>query len=160
LRTIRKETAGWYGEESFWFDVSRTIPALVGHPAVFHAGRRSQQLELVSYPVELLVTEQSGGYRIALSHGGTDPAVFLEAETPGRYRVIEFSQKLLAVQEILGANGLSVPAARARSGGRDGAGRTTRRCRYAPKSLRWSSRASRGSPLRWCSWCRMKRGCA
>ncbi len=37
--------------------------------------------------------------------------MFLEAETPGRYRVIEFSQKLLAVQEILGANGLSVPAA-------------------------------------------------
>ena len=111
LRTIRKETASWYGEESFWFDVSRTIPALVGHPAVFHAGRRSQQIELVSYPVELLVTEQPGGYHIALSHGGTEPAVFLEAETPARYRVIEFSQKLLAVQEILGTNGLSVPAA-------------------------------------------------
>jgi superfamily II DNA or RNA helicase len=110
LRTIRKETASWYGEESFWFDVSRTIPALVGHPAVFHAGRRSQQLELVAYPVELLVTEERGGYRVALSHGGTEPAVFLEAETPGRYRVIEFSQKLLAVQEILGAEGLHVPA--------------------------------------------------
>jgi superfamily II DNA or RNA helicase len=111
LRSIRKDTASWYGEESFYFDVARTIPALVGHPAVFHAGQRSQQLELVAYPVELLVTEEGGGYRIALSHGGTEPAVFLEAETPGRYRVIEFSQKLLAVQEILGAEGLHVPAA-------------------------------------------------
>jgi superfamily II DNA or RNA helicase len=112
LRTIRKETnSGWYGEESFVFDTPRTIAALVGHPAVFHAGQRSQLLELVSYPLELLVTEQRGGYRIALSHRAEAGAVFLEAETPTRYRVIEFPQKLLAVQEILGRHGLTVPAA-------------------------------------------------
>nr|WP_294511113.1 DEAD/DEAH box helicase [uncultured Rhodopila sp.] len=111
LRTIRKETGGWYGEERYFFDAVRTIPALVGHPAVFHSGRRSQQLELVSYPVELVVTEESGGYRIALSHGAMDPTVFLEAETAGRYRVIEFPQKLMAVQDILSATGLIVPAA-------------------------------------------------
>ena len=111
LRTIRKETGGWYGEEAFYFDVNRTIPALVGHPAVFHAGRRSLQLELVSYPVELLVTEERGGYRIALSHTSHEPTVFIEAETPTRYRVVEFPQKLMAVQEILTEKGLSVPAA-------------------------------------------------
>ena len=110
LRTIRKDTSGWYGEESFDFDTARTIPLLVGHPAVFHAGQRLQPLELVSYPVELLVTEERGGYRIALSHGAADPAVFLEAETPARYRVIEFSQKLMAVQDILTPLGLAVPA--------------------------------------------------
>ncbi|PPQ30483.1 DEAD/DEAH box helicase [Rhodopila globiformis] len=111
LRTIRKEPAGWYGEETFYFDVKRTLPALVGHPAVFHAGRRSLQLELVSYPVELLVTEERGGYRIALSHTAPEPTVFIEAETPSRYRVVEFPQKLMAVQEILTEWGLSVPAA-------------------------------------------------
>nr|WP_294518383.1 DEAD/DEAH box helicase [uncultured Rhodopila sp.] len=111
LRTIRKETGGWYGEERYYFDAPRTIAALVGHPAVFHTGRRSQQLELVSYPVELVVTEDPGGYRIALSHGAMDPTVFLEEERPGRYRVIEFPQKLMAVQDILSATGLIVPAA-------------------------------------------------
>jgi superfamily II DNA or RNA helicase len=109
LRTIRKETGGWYGEETFYFDINRTVPALVGHPAVFHAGRRLQPLELVSHPVELLVTEDRGGYRIALSHTSHEPTVFIEAETPSRYRVVEFPQKLMAVQEILTEKGLSVP---------------------------------------------------
>ena len=110
LRSIRKDTAGWYGEDSYQFDTARTIPALVGHPAVFHAGQRAQPLQLVAYPIELVVTEERGGYRIALSHRATEPAVFLEAETPARYRVIEFPQKLMAVQDILSPLGLAVPA--------------------------------------------------
>ncbi|MBV8870092.1 MAG: DEAD/DEAH box helicase [Acetobacteraceae bacterium] len=109
LRSIRKETRGWYGEESYSFDTTRTIPALVGHPAVFDARRRAQPLELVRYPLELVVTEQRGGYRVALSHTASEPSVFLEAETPTRYRVIEFPQRMLAVQEILGRHGLGVP---------------------------------------------------
>ena len=111
LRTIRKEAAGWYGEDNYAFDTPRTIAALVGHKAVFHVRHRSQSLELVSYPLELLVTERRGGYRIALSHTADQPTVFLEPETPTRYRVIEFPQRMLAVQEILGQDGLTVPAA-------------------------------------------------
>jgi hypothetical protein len=63
----------------------------------------------VRYPLELVVTEQRGGYRVALSHTASEPTVFLEAETPTRYRVIEFPQRMLAVQEILGRRGLTVP---------------------------------------------------
>ena len=44
-----------------------------------------------------------------LSHSADEPAVFLEAETPDRYRVIEFSSRLVALQEILGRKGLTVP---------------------------------------------------
>jgi superfamily II DNA or RNA helicase len=112
LRTIRKEsTSGWHSEDSYYFDHPRTIAALVGHPAVFDARHRARALELVAYPLELLVTETSRGYRIALSHSADEATVFLEAETPSRYRVIEFPKKMLAVQEILGERGLTVPAA-------------------------------------------------
>ena len=110
LRSLRKETGGWSGEDAYAFDTARTIPALAGHPAVFDARKRSQPLELVRYPLELVVTEQRGGYRVALSHTASEPTVFVEAETPTRYRVIEFPQRMLAVQEILGPRGLSVPA--------------------------------------------------
>ena len=65
----------------------------------------------MSYPVELLVTETPGGYRIALSHTATEPTVFLEPETPARFRVIEFPRAMMTVQEILGQAGLAVPAA-------------------------------------------------
>jgi SNF2 family DNA or RNA helicase len=61
--------------------------------------------------VELLVTEQRNGYRIALTHSAEAPAVFLEPETSTRYRVVDFPRTLLPVQEILGAKGLTVPAA-------------------------------------------------
>ena len=111
LRTIRKHAADWYGEYSYEFDSPRTLLALVGHPAVFHAGQRSQPLELVPYPLELLVTRTRNGYRIALSHTADQPTVFLEPETPSRYRVIDFPKAMLAVQEILSESGLTVPAA-------------------------------------------------
>ena len=111
LRHIRKESGGWYGEEQYEFDHDRAIAALVGHPAVFDATQRAQQLELVSYPVELVVTEVKGGYRIELSHTADDEMVFLEAETPTRFRVIVFPKKLLPVQAILTEKGLTVPAA-------------------------------------------------
>ncbi len=109
LRSIRKETTGWYGDESYYFDTLRTIPALVGHPAVFDARHRSRPIELVRYPLELVVTERRGGYHVALSHTATAPTVFLEAETPTRYRVVEFPERMLTVQDILGQRGLTVP---------------------------------------------------
>ena len=109
LRSIRKESTGWYGDESYYFDTLRTIPALVGHPAVFDARHRSRLIELVRYPLELVVTERRGGFHVALSHTATEPTVFLEAETPTRYRVVEFPERMLRVQEILGRRGLTVP---------------------------------------------------
>ena len=112
LRTISKDGGtGWYNPEIYHFDHARTLVALVGHPSVFDARQRSQPLDLVSYPLELVVSEHRDGYRIALSHSAERPSVFLEPETPTRYRVVEFPQKLLAVQEILGRDGLVVPKA-------------------------------------------------
>ena len=111
LRAIRKDASSWHHEDAYELVSDRALPALVGHPAVFHATQRSQPLELVSYPVELLMTEVKDGYRIALSHSTNEPTVFLEPETLSRYRVIDFPRSLLAVQEILGESGLTVPAA-------------------------------------------------
>ncbi len=110
LRSLRK-AAGWYGSDEYEFDTARTIPALVGHPAVFDRRHRSQQLELIAYPLELVVADRRDGFHIGLSHTAKEATVFLEAETPTRYRVIEFPQRMLGVQEILGSRGLKVPAA-------------------------------------------------
>jgi superfamily II DNA or RNA helicase len=111
LRGIRRERyGGWYDNEySYDFDPVRVLPLLIGHPAVFDARRRHQPMELVAYPVELVVTEQRGGVRIALSHTAKEPTVFLEAEAPHRYRVIVLTERLLAVQQIVGPRGLVVP---------------------------------------------------
>ena len=109
LRTIRKTSVGWYGQENYDFDPYATLLALVDHPLVYDYRRRDQRLELVSYPVELVVSEQANGYRFTLSHRAAEPTVFLEAETPTRWRVVDFASRLLALQEILGGSGLIVP---------------------------------------------------
>jgi superfamily II DNA or RNA helicase len=109
LRLVRKEDH--WGHAEYCFDEERALPALVGHPLVFDARRRTQRIELVSYPVELVVSEQTGGWRIALSHSGDGAKVILEAETPSRYRVIEISEETEALSQLLGSSGLAVPAA-------------------------------------------------
>jgi superfamily II DNA or RNA helicase len=109
LRTICKTSFGWYGQESYDFDAYATLLALVDHPRVFDFQHRNQRLELVAYPVELMVSEHVEGYRFALSHRGNAPTVFLEAETSTRWRVVDFAQRLLTIQEILGESGLLVP---------------------------------------------------
>ncbi|WP_158045131.1 DEAD/DEAH box helicase [Skermanella pratensis] len=95
--------------ESYGPDPYKTLLALVGHPRVFHAADRSRQLDLVRYPVELVVSEVRGGYRIALSYFSEQPTAFLEQETPDRYRVIDVSADVVKVGSLLGPEGLVVP---------------------------------------------------
>ena len=108
LRGLRRRSGGWYGDDDFEFDPLRTIPALIGHEAVFDARHRHQPIELVAASLELVIAEKRGGYHVALSHSADAPTIFVEAETPTRYRVVEFPQRMLAVQEMLG-RGLVVP---------------------------------------------------
>ena len=109
LRAIRKTSVGWYSQENYDFDPYATLLALVDHPLVYDSRRRDQRLELVSYPVEVVVSEHAGGYRFTLSHRAAQPTVFLEAETPTGWRVVDFASRLIALQEILRASGLIVP---------------------------------------------------
>ncbi len=110
LAGLRRETSGWNANEAFEFDPVRALPALVGHPAVFDARHRARRIELVNYPLELIIAKKGKEFRLTLSHTADQPAVFLEAETPARYRVIEFPKRLLPIQEVLGRRGLTVPA--------------------------------------------------
>jgi superfamily II DNA or RNA helicase len=109
LRTIRKTSGGGWGQDFYHFDGYATLLALIGHPLVFDSRRRDQRVELVPYPVELVVSEHRGGYRFTLSHRAAEPTVFLEAETTTRWRVVDFAQRLIAIQEILGEGGLVAP---------------------------------------------------
>ncbi len=112
LRAIRVERGPWgHSDSTYSLDPLKAIGALVGHPHVFDARKRSQAIELVAYPLELVITPHKGGYRVALSHNAVEPTVFVEQETPTRYRVVEFPQKMLAVQAIVGAHGLTMPEA-------------------------------------------------
>jgi superfamily II DNA or RNA helicase len=107
-RCVRKEQS-WYGDGNFYFDEYTTLPALAGHPTVYNAAKPSERIELIAYPVELVVKETAKGYNFNLSHRAIEPKVFLEAETPTRWRVVELSKKLIELQGTLTEAGLTVP---------------------------------------------------
>ena len=100
---------GYSVTEVYGPDPNKTLLALVGHPRVFDANFRDRQLELVRYPVELVISEARGGYRIALSHFAAEPTVFLEPESRDRYRVIEVPLGVVKVGALLGPDGMIVP---------------------------------------------------
>ena len=95
--------------EVFGADPNKTLLAMVGHPRVFDANDRTRQLELVRYPVELVISEARGGYRIALSHFADAPSVFLEPETRDRYRVIEVPAESSRWERCWDQEGMTVP---------------------------------------------------
>ncbi|MEJ2124915.1 MAG: SNF2-related protein [Alphaproteobacteria bacterium] len=106
-RCVRKENS-WYSDSHYYFSETATLPALAGHPNIFDIDSR-EPIELINYPVELVVKETSRGYNFNLSHRADQPKVFLEMETPARWRVIELTSKLIDLQTTLGKDGLTVP---------------------------------------------------
>ncbi len=107
-RCLRKQQI-WFGDGEYYLDDYATLPSLVGHPHVFNAADPAERIELIAYPVELVVKETANGYNFNLSHRADVPKAFLEMETPTRWRVVELSQKLLQLQATLGDHGLTVP---------------------------------------------------
>ena len=108
---IRRETQGWYNQEFFQWDTRSTLNALIGHPSVFRYDSPTIPLDIVKGDIELRVEKREQSYYLTLSHYSETPRVFLEQETPHRYRVIDFDDDAVTVATIISKNGLTVPHA-------------------------------------------------
>lgn len=109
IKTLECER-GWRGYEYNWHPV-KTPVALAGHPCVYHEGNKDLRLDLALGVPELIVKQQGPDqFHLSLSHTAFDARVFVEQETPSRYRIIEFPKSMVPPVEILGAKGINVPA--------------------------------------------------
>ena len=109
LSTIKVSNSYYVSE--YEFDPVRGPLALIGHPRVFDAANPERQIELIAYPVELVVSEEGDQIRLDLSHRSAKAEVFVEPETPTRWRVIEVTPALVELGAILGPAGLTAPKA-------------------------------------------------
>ena len=109
LRAI-KTSNSYYGAE-YEFDSVRGPLGLIGHPRVFDAAAPERRVDLIAYPVELVVREEGDQICINLSHRSDARAVFVEPETPTRWRVIETTPALVELGAILGPKGVTAPRA-------------------------------------------------
>jgi len=112
IQTLRKEKMGWNGRYiNYEWDEAKTPLALVGHPAVFHADHPDLRIDLVAASPELIVKKVAQDqFHISLSLISSGQQVVIEQETPTLYRVIEFPKSWVPLAEILGSEGLKVPA--------------------------------------------------
>ena len=109
IKTLEFER-GWRGHVYSWHPIKTPI-ALAGHPCVYHEGNKNLRLDLALGTPELIVKQQGQDqFHISLSHTAFDHKVFLEQETPSRYKIIEFPKSMVPLVEILGVKGINVPA--------------------------------------------------
>ncbi len=73
-RCIRKAQS-FYNDNNYYFSETATLPALAGHPNIYNAASR-ERIELIAYPVELVVKKTPGGYNFNLSHRADQPKAY------------------------------------------------------------------------------------
>jgi superfamily II DNA or RNA helicase len=98
-----------YYDDTYDFDPFRGPLALIGHPRLFDAQAPEQRVDLIRYPVELVVRETRNALRIDLSHRAARPTAVIEPEAPDRWRLIEIPQALVDLGAVLGPEGLEIP---------------------------------------------------
>jgi SNF2 family DNA or RNA helicase len=111
IKTLRFERGGWYDNDSYDWDPLKTPLALVGHPCVYHTQNPESRLDLVLGSLALIIKQPNAGFfHLALSHAAYEAVLFVEQETPSRYRLVEFPATLLPLMDVLGLSGIRVPA--------------------------------------------------
>jgi superfamily II DNA or RNA helicase len=92
--------------------VRKAIAALVDHPRVFNSARPDQQLTFSKLAPRLLATPAGDGLRLKLDMDGEgEGEVAFKALTESHFGVIDLNSRLRELRDLLGANGLAVPAA-------------------------------------------------
>jgi superfamily II DNA or RNA helicase len=114
-RLIQREAMAYYGQDHYECGADDMLPALIGHPRVFDLRNPAQAVELVAGRPELVLSSDVSGFRLSVSHVAEGPGVFLEIETPGRWRVVVVDEKAIEAAAIVSNGGVVIPkSARAR----------------------------------------------
>ena len=107
---IVHERYGYYGGENYYFDPDRALPALAGHPLLFHNAADNERLELVRGEPELQVSRK--GSEVLLSIAPELPEkrqTLILRESATRWKVVEITPEHRRIAALLGATGLKVP---------------------------------------------------
>jgi SNF2 family DNA or RNA helicase len=105
---IKKAVSSFWGT-SYYIDMEKALPALVGHPLLFLSKPPSVSVEFVKGEPEVTVTESGSSLNIHFYPEILDRRTVMVRETPTRFKVIELSEDHRRIARILGEKGLSVP---------------------------------------------------
>src|SRR3990167_13663 len=84
---LRREAAGWYNQEHYYWDTAQTIKLLIGHPVLFNMQNRLIPLELIKGTLVLQVEKKDRGYHLSLPYHRQKACIILEKDNVNRYQV-------------------------------------------------------------------------
>ncbi len=101
----------YYSNSDYFFDFSRTLPALAGHPYIFCENSLSDPVELVEGEPELRLSVKNNKIKLCMDCCQSDYSddVVVIRETGLRFKFIRFSKGQTALAEFLGEKGLVFP---------------------------------------------------
>jgi SNF2 family DNA or RNA helicase len=106
---LKREQSYYYGD-TYYFDMNKLLPAMVGHPLLFLDGSPTVPVEVVKGEPEIRVAKSGSKLKIKFAvELGEDRAMVIQ-ETPTRFKVIELAEKHRRMAQVLGNAGLVVPA--------------------------------------------------
>jgi hypothetical protein len=112
LRAAIRRVDYYYGSHQYEFNLKQVLPALVGHPLLFLADSPATPVEVLKGEPEVLVVGKGKDVVVRfLPETLTEERYVLVRETPTRYRVVELTEAHHRLARILGAKGLTLPAA-------------------------------------------------
>ncbi|MBW1791418.1 MAG: DEAD/DEAH box helicase, partial [Deltaproteobacteria bacterium] len=97
-------------ELSYEFNMENTLPLLLGHPLLFLAESPLTPVELLRGEPELLVSKQKNKLLLTFSPYNLEEKTVVIRETTTRFKVITFTAQHRRIAEIIGSDGLLVPA--------------------------------------------------
>lgn len=97
--------------ESYYdFNMENTLPFLIGHPLLFLKKSPTTPVELLRGEPELTVTNQGNKLLLHFSPYNLEEKAVVIRETATRFKVITFTMQHRRIAEIIGSDGLLVPA--------------------------------------------------
>ncbi|MBU0680262.1 MAG: DEAD/DEAH box helicase [Proteobacteria bacterium] len=107
LSTLKEITVR--GITSYDFDMSRTLPTLIGHPLLFLAESPETPVEITAGVPELFVSKQGDQLLLRLTPEiGDEPTIAIR-EDRARFKIVKITPEHRRIVEIIGSEGLLIP---------------------------------------------------
>ncbi len=107
ISTLKESTVR--GVTSYDFDMSRTLPSLIGHPLLFLAESPETPVEITAGVPELFVSKLGDRLLLRLTPEiGDEPTIAIR-EDRARFKIIKVTQEHRRIVEIIGSDGLTIP---------------------------------------------------
>lgn len=101
----------YYKSNDYYFDLQKSLPALIGHPLIFTDENPKTPVELIKGEPEVRLKRQKEKFSLEITPAPPEDLdkILIIQESPLRFRLINFSPETRNIAEVIGKNGIIIP---------------------------------------------------